>query len=98
MNIYDIKGAVESKGSHFFDRDAMKFFSDRLCDFRTREIDWEQYFYKNVPVWTPEYIPNWDYPPFMRAWKYDIESKKISTVEKDSDIFNLIYSANLNHK
>ena len=33
MTIHEIKAKVEATGSHFFERETMKFFNQRLRDF-----------------------------------------------------------------
>ena len=46
MNIYEIKYRVAHTGTHYFDRDSMKFFGQTLRDYRVKKLsDTEWLFY-----------------------------------------------------
>jgi len=51
MNKTELKEKVEATGSHFFERDSMKFFGDTMKNYGVRSASVETYTQGVVDVW-----------------------------------------------
>jgi len=51
MKAYELKENVEATGSHFFERDSMKFFGDTMKNYGVRSAEIETWTQGKVDVW-----------------------------------------------
>ncbi len=74
----------EAGSGHFFDRDSMRFFGDRMSSFRTVAIGDAVYMYRRpdatVRTFRGERTAGRD---FFGAWKWDAETCNLSSCGND---------------
>jgi hypothetical protein len=63
LTIYDIKSNVENKGSHYFTRKTLKFFGQKVSDFKVNRFGDDKFYFfapfgRNCPEGISERIFN----------------------------------------
>jgi hypothetical protein len=58
MTIYEIKEQTKKTAPHFFSRETMKFFNQRLKDFKVKKLNETQYLIYAPSYWDSKLMGN----------------------------------------